>query len=223
MPYVILMAALLMIVGLGAYRVARRSGVTDVDLTRHLPGDNLIEEPQLVMDRAAIFQAPAETMWPWLVQLGKDRGGWYVPAWLERFTGRTQLSGIHRIEDQFQRLATGDFVPDYGPGTPLFKVITFEPTRCLVYLSIRQPSANWTWPQPEIPSPTNVLALSWMLLLEETVPGQSRFYIRLRGKRQGQRASLGLFLIAGWIDYLTIALLFAGLKQRLRDTAAPRL
>ena len=223
MFYLIPIAVMLILVGWVVYRVARRSGVTGADLSRHLPGDNLIEDPQMVMDRAAIFQAPAEAVWPWLVQLGKDRGGWYVPAWLERFTGRTMLSGLHQIEDQFQHIATGDFVPDYGPGEPLFKVILLEPDHCLVYLSIRQPSANWTWPQPDNPLPTNALALSWTLLLEETTPGQSRLYIRLRGKSQGQHASLGLFLIGGWIDYLTIVLMFAGLKQRIRETATPRL
>jgi hypothetical protein len=88
----------------GWNRIARRSGVKDRDLSRVLPGDSLIQNPQMVMDRAAIYHASAKEIWPCIVQLGKEPGGWYVPAWLERFTHGSALSGIHKIDNQFQQL-----------------------------------------------------------------------------------------------------------------------
>ena len=220
MPYLFTTIGVLLVAALGLAwrRLARRSGVKDADLTRPLPGDELIPNPQFIMDRATILPASAAEIWPWIVQLGKDRGGWYVPAWLERFTRGTLLSGSHDVEAQFQRLAVGDFVPDYGPGAPLFKVMALEPARTLVYLTIRQPSVNWTWPEPEAPLPRGALVLSWALLIDEIDGAHCRLYVRLRGKREGLPASWAMVIIGGLIDYLTIVLMFAGLRQRLRDT-----
>jgi hypothetical protein len=176
----------------------------------------------MVMDRATICHASVKDIWPWIVQLGKERGGWYVPAWLERFTRGSALSGIHKIDDQFQQLAVGDFVPDCGPGAPLFKVVALEPPRTLAYLSLRDPSANWTWPQSDDSLPRDTLGFSWALVLEEICDGQCRLYIRLRGKWQDPRFPWAMFLLGGLIDYLTITLMFAGLSQRLREQQAMR-
>jgi len=52
------------------------------------PGDRLIEPADVVMDRAFTVDAPAEAVWPWLVQLGKNRAGWYLPRGVERFVPR---------------------------------------------------------------------------------------------------------------------------------------
>jgi hypothetical protein len=44
------------------------------------PGDALVEPADVVMDRAFTLTAPREAVWPWLVQLGKGRAGWYLPG-----------------------------------------------------------------------------------------------------------------------------------------------
>jgi hypothetical protein len=197
-------------------RIVRRSGVTDADLSRALPGDTLVPDAIMIMDRAASFHAPVTAVWPWIVQLGKERGGWYFPRWIERFAGKTQFRGLRLFDETFQELAVGQDVPDWGPGDPVFRVIQLEPPRVLVYLTLRQPSANWTWPEVENPLPENTLVLSWALILEEIDSDHTRFYVRLRGKRQGKPFSWAFFLFGGLIDYLTIVLMFAGLRERLR-------
>jgi hypothetical protein len=186
------------------------------DLARRLPGDELLPDAQLVMDRATTFDASANQVWQWIVQLGKDRGGWYVPAWLERFTRGTLLSGIRHIAPQFQPLRVGDFVPEYGPGSPLFKVMQLEPPHILVYLSLRDPAANWGWPSDENSWPPDTFAFSWSFLLEEIRNHQCRLQIRFRGQRQGEPISRLFSLFGGLIDYVTIVLMFAGLRERLR-------
>ena len=55
---------------------------------RPLPGDDLIPDAGVVLDRAAEFACSAEVLWPWIVQLGKDRAGWHLPDWLERLVRR---------------------------------------------------------------------------------------------------------------------------------------
>src|SRR5689334_18272257 len=61
-----------------ALRLGRRSGATAAELCRALPGDGLIPHPRLVTDRALTIWAPATEIWPWIVQMGYHRGGWYT-------------------------------------------------------------------------------------------------------------------------------------------------
>ncbi|GAA1929916.1 hypothetical protein [Nocardioides hwasunensis] len=61
-----------------------------------LPGDDLVTA-DVVMDRGFDLAAPPHDVWPWLVQLGKRRAGWYLPRSVERFVppsrrGRTDLT-----------------------------------------------------------------------------------------------------------------------------------
>jgi hypothetical protein len=217
---------LLLITLIGSFvwlnRIARRSGVKDPELLRPLAGDELLPNAQLVMDRATTFDASADKVWQWITQLGKNRGGWYVPSWLERFTHGTLLSGIRHIDPQFQQMRIRDFVPEYGPGKPLFKVMQIEPPNVLVYLSLRDPSANWTWPKDENALPPNALAFSWSFLLDDLENNRCKLQIRFRGQLQGKTISPLFYLFGGLIDYLTIVLMFAGLRERLQENAHHR-
>jgi hypothetical protein len=195
-------------------RLSRRSGVTADDIARSLPGDKLIERPLLVADRAAIIDATPEQLWPWLVQLGKARAGWYMPEAVEQML-RPAWRGSRRIQPEYQSLAVGDIIPDYGPGDGKFKVMTLEAPHTLVYYSVRKPSAGWTWPEADDPLPEGALALSWALLVNEVAPGRSRLYIRLRAVTASRKASRLLLFGGGSIDYLTTELLFWGLRERV--------
>src|SRR5690349_12605576 len=78
------------------------------------------------MDRAFTVAAPPAAVWPWLVQLGKKRAGWYLPAAAERFLppGRRAAPDIRPA---WQRLAVGDVIPDYGGRDETFEVAAIEP------------------------------------------------------------------------------------------------
>ena len=64
------------------------------------PGDDVVPDAPVVMDREAVLPGSAEQLWPWLVQLGKDRAGWYFPRWAERVIP-AKGRGIRHL-DQFQ-------------------------------------------------------------------------------------------------------------------------
>jgi hypothetical protein len=196
-------------------RLARRSGVSAADLARPLPGDQLVAEPSFVVDRAAVLPAPPVVLWPWLVQLGKERAWWYLPAWAERFVWAPEKRGARRIIPALQDLAVGDAVPDWGPGDPVFKVAVLEAPRALVYHSIRQRSNDWRWPQPDTPRPPDCFELSWALVAEPAPGERSRLHIRLRAAAPRPLSRPLLAVGGGLIDYLTIELLFRGLKERL--------
>ncbi len=193
-------------------RLSARSGVTDAEIARDLPGDDLVPGAGHVIDRAATIPASVAVVWPWLVQLGKERAGWYFPRWVELAVppGRR---GLRRIDSTLLSLSPGQRVPDWGPGDPQFEVSTVEPEQALVYLSLRQKSGNWTWPDRTDPLPHDVLALSWALVLSPVDHGHSRLHLRLRMRTAWER-SPAMFL-GGLFDWVTVALLFAGLRERV--------
>ena len=59
-----------------------RWGATDAEVRRAMPGDDLIPDAASTT-RAITIAAPAEQVWPWLVQLGYGRGGWYSYDWID--------------------------------------------------------------------------------------------------------------------------------------------
>jgi hypothetical protein len=106
-----------------------RWGATGQEAGEPLPGDDLIADPDLTATRAITIRAPASQVWPWIVQLGQGRGGFYSYDFLENLIG----CGIHsadRIVPQWQDLKPGDQVrlaPQAG-----LAVAHLEPGRSLV-------------------------------------------------------------------------------------------
>jgi hypothetical protein len=64
--------------------VAGWPAATSRERAATLPGDGLIPGERGITTMATTIAAPPEAVWPWLVQLGKRRAGWYLPARLER-------------------------------------------------------------------------------------------------------------------------------------------
>lgn len=190
--------------------------MSDSDIARALPGDGLIADAEIQIDRATVIRARATDVWPWIVQLGKSRGGWYAPMRLQRLiVWPASKRAATRIVDELQVLREGDRVPDWGPGDPEFEVVTLDPPRALVYLSLRDRADSWRWPAGASER-TDVMAFSWALILDDLEGGGCRLHIRLRGRfgrsRPPRRLMAGL---GGLLDYLTIVVMFAGLKERV--------
>ncbi len=168
-----------------------------------LPGDQLIPEAAVVMDRRARLDVPPERVWPWLIQLGKGRGGWYLSRRLERLTPPRNRA-LRVIEPAYQQVAAGDRVADYGP-EGWFEARIVDPPHALVWWSDRGRD----------------LQLTWALVLEPSGPEASELRIRLRiNRRIGKRAPA----LVGWgaelFDRFTIQIMIAGLRERLADPAA---
>lgn len=194
-------------------RLAGRSGVTDAEVALDLPGDELVVGAGHVIDRAATIPASTAAVWPWLAQLGKQRAGWYFPRWVELGIPRHRR-GRRVIDPSLQELTIGERVPDWGPGDPQFKVAVVEPEHAIVYLSLRQKSRNWTWPVTDDPIPDDVLAFSWALVLSPVDGTRTRLHLRLR-MRTAREHSPAMFF-GGLFDWVTVALLFVGLRERVR-------
>ncbi|MDQ3889131.1 MAG: hypothetical protein M3312_01080 [Actinomycetota bacterium] len=82
-------------------------GATPDEVARAMPGDDLVERPSFCATRAITIAAPPERVFPWLVQVGVHRGGWYSYDWLDNL-GRPSARRIH---PEFQRVEPGQLLP----------------------------------------------------------------------------------------------------------------
>src|ERR1700712_1889221 len=88
-------------------------GATKTESAGALPGDELLRS-RWQTTRAVTIAAPPADVWPWLVQLGFGRAGWYSYDWLERAIGAGDFAeggSARSILPQFQSLKVGDPVP----------------------------------------------------------------------------------------------------------------
>jgi hypothetical protein len=119
-----------------------RWGTTEADLARPMAGDSIIARPTHSATHAVTVDAPPEDIWPWLMQLGYQRGGLYSYDWLDRLFGYLDAPSADRILPEFQHLVVGDVIP-VGRGRG-FPVTVLEPCRALV-LSDTNNGFEWVW------------------------------------------------------------------------------
>ena len=86
-----------------------RWGATPGEVTRPLPGDELVPRPDLSATRALTIDAPARLVWPWVAQLGQGRGGFYSYDALENLVG-CDIHSADRVVEEWQGIAVGDEV-----------------------------------------------------------------------------------------------------------------
>jgi hypothetical protein len=113
-------------------------GTTGAERQAALPGDNPAKVARYRVDHGITIKAPADSVWPWLVQLGQDRGGFYSYSRLERMIG-DRVTNADRIHPEWQRLAVGDTIRAAQPGyfggrlgTLGWRVTDIVPGRALV-------------------------------------------------------------------------------------------
>jgi hypothetical protein len=142
----------------------RSWGVSPTDSARPLPGDDVIPGAVTAETRVINIEASPASVWPWLVQMGFGRAGWYSYDPID-------MSGTsaHEILPEFQSLEVGDIVPTHPGGGFLVKAI--DPGRSLVLYSdtdlVRQ-QAEAVAADPELATPANLQMTS--AILESTQP-----------------------------------------------------
>lgn len=119
-----------------------RWGATKIERTRVMAGDAAVANPTYAATLAITIDALPEDIWPWLMQMGDQRGGLYSSDWLDRLFGYLDRPSADRILPEFQQLAVGDEIPiGRGQGFPVTAV---EPHRALV-LSGTGDGFAWLW------------------------------------------------------------------------------
>jgi hypothetical protein len=122
-------------------------GSTDEERTRPLPGDDLSADADYVTTRAATIQASARSVWPWLIQMGQDRAGFYTHNWVERLL-QSGIPDTSEIRPEWQHIEVGDLMRtnrDIG-GKPMgWPVVAVESDRSLVVSSKSMPAGTYAF------------------------------------------------------------------------------
>ncbi len=165
-------------------RYYRDWGATKGERGQRFPGDELVGDPAAQMTAAIRIDAPASAVWPWLLQIGQDRGGLYLPGRLGDLMG-LNIRNARRIHAIWQQTAVGDSVrvaPPGWMGCPdgvALEVAEIVPGRCLVLRT----------------APTGAARAVWSFLLLPQGDGHSRLLLRTRVALRHPGAVLGMELI----------------------------
>jgi hypothetical protein len=156
-------------------RLGSQLGASADEAAGRLPGDALLEGPDIVATRAISIDAPPSVVWPWLVQMGPGRAGAYTYDWIENLFG-LNMHSADRIVAEWQRLEVGDVLRS-REGRPGMRVEILEPERIL---SNRSEAGDWVWTFMLVPENGSTRLIS-------------RNRIAMKGSSAGQR--LGMLIM----------------------------
>ena len=151
-----------------------RWGATDDEVKRRLPGDERVPHPKLTTTLAVSIRAPAADVWPWVAQIGQERGGLYSYELLENLIG-CRIHNADRIMPEWQ-LTAGDAVRLGPKGYPLYKVVEVQPNRALV-LAGADPKTEQPF-EPSDPMPAAYANSTWTFFVDEQAGGATRLISR---------------------------------------------
>jgi hypothetical protein len=124
-----------------------RWGSTDSERVARLPGDDVEPAATYVTTRAVTIEAPAVDVWPWLVQMGQDRAGFYTHNWVERLL-RSGIPDVQTLHAEWQHIAVGDLMRtnhDMGDKALGWPVLAVYPGRALVLQSRGLPRGTYAF------------------------------------------------------------------------------
>ena len=171
-------------------------GATREEVARDLPGDGLVQSPTFNATRAISIGAPPEQVWPWLVQVGAGRAGWYSYDLLDNL-GRHSAD---RILPEWQDLAPGDIVPMSPDGKHGIEVYSVDRPRSMV----------WGTPGDT----------SWAWCLEPQADGTTRLLTRIRSRPRLTPVSIAFSALLEVGDFWMIRKMLVGLRGRAENAAA---
>ena len=180
-----------------------RWGATPTEVASSLPGDALLPHAQFRATRAITIEARPEQVWPWLVQIGCLRAGWYSNDLLDNL-GRPSA---RTIVPSLQDLEIGDWVPMSPSAVPsertAFKVQAFRVNSWLLWT---KPDSTWAWQ------------------LSGTDNDGTRLVTRVHAVYDWRRPLMAVFgvLLMEFGDFAMIRRMLRGIKTRAESAVAER-
>jgi hypothetical protein len=175
---------------------AMRWGATEEEAARPLPGDEVVARADYVATRAITIDAPPQDVWPWLVQIGSGRAGWYTYDRLDN----AGMPSATEIIAELQQLQVGDLIPMVAGKDIGVRVKELEPDRRMLWWDVK---GEYSW--------------EWLL---EPVDGRTRLIQRLRVTRHPWTPKMLYELVAANGDVVMQRKLLRGVKQRAERLAA---
>ena len=196
----------------------RRWGATDEEMQRVLPGDELVAHPDVKFTRAVTIRAKPADVWPWLVQIGQGRGGYYTYEWLENMAG-LKMKNATGINPEWQQLKVGDIIPAVPEGKG-FKVLAIEPEHFLVTGSVEPVDEGVFEGFKQMFS-----AFTWTFVLEAIDNEQTLLICRLSGQSDPSWSATFAGKFMGFVfeplEFLMTRKMLLGIKQRAEQATLP--
>lgn len=218
----------------GVRRVSIRTGVTDAEAFASLPGDEVIRQPMVQWTRGVTVAASSAAIWPWLVQAGHGRAGWYTSRWvddiMEPTVFRTRIRdrpADDRLRPELQRLEVGDVVADGPEYAAYFRVLEVQPQKAIVYHSIRHPWRGHPV-DPQDPEALRAveqqlrargvyLEFTWTFVIRPETHDATRLLVRTRSN-YAPRTMTPLIPVAGLFDATYGVAMLRAIARRAETT-----
>jgi hypothetical protein len=185
----------------GAYRPWQlRWGAGPGEIARTMPGDDVVPHPPFNATRAVTIAAPPEAIWPWIVQIGFRRAGWYSYDILDNMGRPSAVT----LLPELQHLEVGDLVP-LGPGENSgMRVKEFERNRWVVWWDEKLKMTTWAWVLTSMPD------------------GSTRLVTRVRSRSSWQHPSTALWRVLFEVaDFPMMRKCLLGIKRRAEAAELP--
>jgi hypothetical protein len=184
-------------------------GTSEAELEEPLPGDEMVPFPKHTATHAITINAAVTDVWPWLVQIGQNRGGFYSYTLLENMVG-CHMHNADRIVPEWQSLRVGDVVWLH-PKAPPLPVVILEPYRAIVLGSPESREANGA----------NATAFgTWGFFLKEIDEKTTRLLIRNRWDRKaGLLNWIGNYVLLEPAHFIMEREMLLGIKHRAEQQA----
>jgi hypothetical protein len=177
-------------------------GASDEEVARAMPGDEVVKHPTFNATRAVTIKARPEEIWPWLLQIGVTRAGWYSYDWMDNL-GRPSAQFII---PEWQHVAVGDVIPMSPDGKQGLRVKDFEANQWMLWWDNKGDS-TWSW---------------GLFSLDE---GQTRLITRVRSHYHWLSPMILFDLLVEFTDIIMMRKCMLGIKQRAerlsRQTSEP--
>jgi hypothetical protein len=116
-------------------------GATPEEILRRMPGDGIVEHPTFNATRSVTINARPEAIWPWIIQIGYGRAGFYSHDWLDN----DRIRSANQIIPEYQSLQAGDIVPLSRTAIARVESIQADTSLVLVYRHNTEPTFTWVW------------------------------------------------------------------------------
>lgn len=185
-----------------------RWGATPAEVAAAMPGDELVPKPKITSTRAITINAAPRDVWPWLVQIGQGRGGFYSYDALENLV-RCDIHSADRIIPQLQQLHPGDLIRLAPAGSPSFQVSRIQPPSILTLVGA-DPKTQVAAPIPATPED---MASTWQWVLHPVLNGRGTRLIA-RQRLSYPRRQSALWHLVEPVSFVMERRMLHGIKAR---------
>lgn len=198
----------------------RSWGATPAETTRTFPGDELIPDPNGGATMGTTLPAPPERVWPWLLQMGGGRGGWYSWDWVDN----AGAPSADRIVPEWQDLEVGQHLQrPASPAVPKdpanwWTVAVLEPNRTLV-LQTSYDLFGRSFDPRTGPVPWASTEGTWGFYLKEAPRGRTRLVVRTRSRSRPLLTRPLVLLVGEPVHFIMQTRQFHNLRSRIAGDA----